>query len=215
MPRTIKTETEVFKYSELSDEAKEKARDWWRDLERRSGDNHFAEYVIEDAATIAEYLGFQIAQRSIKLMSGKTRQEPAIYWSLGYCQSDGASFDATWYRKDVDVKALKEHAPNDAELHSIVDSLAAIDEKYGASAKITEHHYYGTSVDVEYYPEDPENDFDDPICDQTIKEAAKDFSRWIYNAIRKEYEWMMSDECVEEAILCNDYEFTEDGKHYH
>jgi hypothetical protein len=30
--------------------------------------------------------------------------------------------------------------------------------------------------------------------------------------LKKEWEWMMSDEQVDEAITCNEYEFTEDGK---
>lgn len=53
----MRTETktrEVYTFDELTDRAKETARDWWRDREMRSGDNFFAEAVIEDATCYCE-----------------------------------------------------------------------------------------------------------------------------------------------------------------
>jgi hypothetical protein len=36
--------------------------------------------------------------------------------------------------------------------------------------------------------------------------------RWIYRQLEREYEWLMSDEQVDESIRINEYEFTEEGK---
>lgn len=46
---------------------------------------------------------------------------------------------------------------------------------------------------------------------ETLTEALRDFNRWIYKALEKEYEYLTSDEAVEESIRTNAYEFTKDG----
>ena len=43
-------------------------------------------------------------------------------------------------------------------------------------------------------------------------EIMRDFANWIYRSLEEEYNWQMSDECVDENIRANDYEFTEDGE---
>lgn len=45
-----------------------------------------------------------------------------------------------------------------------------------------------------------------------LRECLADFSRWIYRNLEKEYDYQNSDEAVEEAIIANEYEFTEDGE---
>ena len=44
----------IFQFSELSDQAKKMAREWYR--EGQQDDNYFSESVYEDAASIAESL---------------------------------------------------------------------------------------------------------------------------------------------------------------
>lgn len=38
--------------------------------------------------------------------------------------------------------------------------------------------------------------------------------RWIYKKLEQEHDYLLSDECVEENIKCNEVEFTEDGSVY-
>jgi len=45
-----------------------------------------------------------------------------------------------------------------------------------------------------------------------LKEAAKDFMRWIYRQLEKEYEYQNSDGQVDESLLAHEYLFTEDGR---
>lgn len=51
-------------------------------------------------------------------------------------------------------------------------------------------------------------------CEQRADEVTKalrDFNRWIFRRLQDEYEYLTSDEQVEESIRANEYEFTEDG----
>jgi hypothetical protein len=40
----------------------------------------------------------------------------------------------------------------------------------------------------------------------------RDFADWIYRQLESEYDYANSDESVDENILCNEYEFDENGK---
>lgn len=46
---------------------------------------------------------------------------------------------------------------------------------------------------------------------EAIKELVVDICQSIYRSLEKEYDWLMSDESVDENIRANDYEFDEDG----
>lgn len=68
--------TKVYQFDELSNEAKEKARDWWRDCENQE----FGQQIeLEFAEKAAGILGIEFDTRTVKLMGGGTRQEPIIY----------------------------------------------------------------------------------------------------------------------------------------
>ena len=109
--------TTVYQYHELSDEAKEKARDWFREVS--AGDDFFSESVFEDAATIADLMGLDIRQTHVKRGDGSSHWNPVIYWS-GFCsQGDGACFEGSYRYKPGSVKAVTDYAPLDDELQRI------------------------------------------------------------------------------------------------
>ena len=84
--RVIKKE--IFKYEELDDRAKDKAKDWYRQFIFQ--DSCDWEFVFEDAKRAADILGIDIDHR-------RGSREPAIYFS-GFCnQGDGACFEG-YYR---------------------------------------------------------------------------------------------------------------------
>jgi hypothetical protein len=202
MPHT-KTK-EVYYFDELDDAAKEKAREWYRTAD--VGDTFWSEGVIEAVAHVAKILGFDVNQRQVKLMGGGTRYEPAIWWELGYSQSDGACFDATYRAKpDAGVK-IHEYAPKDDDLHDIADMLADLGPDLSARIKGDERHHSHT-VDASYDDEE-----DRPSPEEKLKQVCDLFGSWIYNNLRKEYEWAQADEQVDENIRVNEYEFTESGR---
>lgn len=45
-----------------------------------------------------------------------------------------------------------------------------------------------------------------------LNEKLKEILDEIEAAIKDEYEWLTSDECIKENIIANDYIFTEDGR---
>ena len=87
-------EVKAYYFDELSDSAKERARVWWRNAS--TGDNFFAECVIDDAATIAALMGLDINTTRKNLVGGGTRYAPTVYWSGFWSQGDGACCEGTW-----------------------------------------------------------------------------------------------------------------------
>lgn len=45
-------------------------------------------------------------------------------------------------------------------------------------------------------------------------EALRDLARWLYRQLEREYDYLTSDEAVDEAIVANEYSFTVDGKRF-
>lgn len=89
--RTI--EKEVFTFEELTEDAKEKAREWWRNCENEN--SSFAEYVIDDCKEIASLFGLEIDK---------------IYYSGFYSQGDGACFEGKYGYKKGALKAVQNYS---------------------------------------------------------------------------------------------------------
>lgn len=206
--RTI--EKTVYQYEELSDKAKEKARAWYRD-----GDIFDADCTIEDAVTIAGLLGISIDTRPVGLMSGKTRQEPCIFYSGFSSQGDGACFEGSYRFRENSVDAVQGYC-SDPEILRIATGLTEIQSRHGnalvATTKQRGHYYHALSMDI-----DVEHANEGEISDTDVKALRNlmvDFANWIYHQLEKEYEYSTSDENVADNIIINEYEFTEDGTRY-
>jgi hypothetical protein len=207
----MRTETIVrnlYKFDELSDKAKEKARDRYRE----SGiHDEWWDSVYEDAEEIAKLLGIEIRQLPIKTLGGKIRYEPAIYFRGFSSQGNGACFEGTYRYRKGSVAAIKDYAPQDETLHRIAKTLQEEQKKswYRLSAKITHRGNYchSYSMDIEVDSDHP-RDFDA----EPIRKCMRDFADWIYERLEEEYDYLNSDEAVDESITANDYEFTKSGE---
>lgn len=217
MPRTKCKE--VFSFDELSEAAKEKARDWYRE---GALDYDWWEYIYEDAATIAGFLGIDLRQKPVRLMGGGTRYDPSIYFQLSYSQGDGAAFEGHWQASKVNLKKLKEHAPQDEELARIGTVLADIAERHkdaNAACSLTHRDNQKVSAELNTDRSDEEHSLkeweiintEERAVEEEIEEALEDFATWIYGQLRAECDYRMSDEAVDEEIKVNGYEFNEDG----
>ena len=192
--------TTVYQFHELSDKAKETARDWYRS-------RHYSDFdsVIEDAIRMGEIMGIDFDTSAIPLMNGGTRREPCVWWSVDYCQSDGAGFDGTYsYATNAHGK-IREEAPEDADLHAMADTLSELQRKnhFKITATIKDRNYHPT---VEINPYDLHAD-----DDKALQDVFRDFNRWIYKQLCVEDEYQRADLQVDEAIEANEYEFTERG----
>lgn len=194
----MRTETIVktyYTFDELDDDAKEKAREWYRE---GALDYDWYDYIHEDAKEIAGLFGLEIDK---------------IYFSGFSSQGDGACFIGSYSYRKGSVKAVREYAPNDEALHSIVARLAAVQKKhfYGLSAVIScnSWYYHEKSMTIDVYGDDGNAIVSD---DNEVIEAIEDFASWIYSRLEGEYDYLLSDECVDDMIRANEYEFGEKGR---
>ena len=209
MARTV--ETTIYKFDELSDMAKECAREWWRNATSADFD---ASATIEDAERVAEIIGIEFATRQIRLMGGGTRGESVIYWSGFRSQGDGACFEGVYRYAKGAAKSIRAYAPTDTRLHAIADALQETQRKafYRLEASMSHRGYYYHSGCMSVSVEDKEDSYRDVSrFEDDITDAMRDFADWIYHQLEAEYEYAMSDENVDENIRINEYEFTENG----
>jgi len=206
--RTI--EQTVFKFSELTDTAKEKAREWWRTTTDIDLD-----HVIDDSATVAAIFGLDIRKKTVRLMGGRTREEPQVYWSGFWSQGDGASFEGDYTYCKGALDAVKSYAPQDAQLHAIVRRLQRVQARnfyrLTAGAYKSNHHCcheMTMRIDVSRTDDAPVSDDDA----EELSDCLRDFARWIYRALETEWEYLASDESIDDLMECNGYEFDEEGR---
>lgn len=191
-------ETKAFQYDELTDAAKQVARDWFKGIACQGSD--WYESTYDDAKQAAKIIGLDIDK---------------IYFSGFSSQGDGACFEGSYRYAPGAVKAIKAYAPQDVELHRIAKALQAEQRRnfyqLRASTKHRGHYYhaYCMAVSVEDVRDNYGNCSDD--AESEITELLRDFANWIYKQLEKEYEYQTSDENAEEMILANEYEFDENG----
>jgi len=196
----------IYTFDELSDAAKETARDRCR--EGIEADD-IANY--DDWQSVAAILGIEFDT------GGGTRRVPSIYWSASCRQGDGASFEGVYrYAKGASAK-IRRYAPEDTELHRIADTLQAAQKArfYSLRAHISRgylsnfYRHSGTmSVDVF----DARDDYRDiGEAEAVIQDEMRAFADWIYGQVLAQTKYLNSDESVEESIHANEYEFYEAG----
>ena len=187
----------IYTYEELSDEAKAKARDWYR----KNDDNEYSEFVIDDAKEVAALMGWEIDK---------------IYWSGFSYQGDGACFEGIMRYNKGCAKLVKAYT-NDAELNRIAKAWQSLQRRnfYALEASVKHRGHYYHEMCTVFDCEDTRSNYgwmQNPEAEDDIKEIARDFMRWIYKRLEAEYEYSVSDEVVAENIIANGYEFTEDGE---
>ena len=173
----------VYSFAELSDDAKKRALNAFRDINVEFDWWEGSYYTIRAAG---ELLGLEIGDIHFDTDS--------------YC-----TFDADYEYARGAVKAVKAEFPQDTELHGIASELQALQKRhfYSLSCAVTE----GRSMnryECFRFCEDYE-------CEE-LGDIIDDFARWAWVLLRDEYKYLTSDEAVKEAIEANEYEFTEAGK---
>ena len=118
MPKII--ETVVYTIDELSDDAKEAARSWYRQIGLH---DEWYDFVYDDFERICGILGIALRTSPVKLGGGDTRDKSHIYFRGFGSQGDGASFEGSCCHAKGAARAIRAHAPQDTELHRIADVL--------------------------------------------------------------------------------------------
>lgn len=176
-------EKTIYQFDELTDAAKEKAREWFRAASAH--DTWWAESVIDDAKRIGALIGFDVDE---------------IYWCGFGSQGDGACWTGSAFYAAGCAAAVARERPQDAEIQRIARAWRDLQRRNfyqirgGVSA---DDRYMRTSVGA--------------CRADDANQIVSDFADWIYCSLEKEYDYLMSDECVDESIRANEYEFDEDG----
>lgn len=198
--RTI--EKTLYAFHELDDDAKEKAREWYR---AGAFDYEWYEFVFDDAKRCGALLGIDVDR---------------IYFSGFWSQGDGACFEGEYrYRKGW-KKALRAEVGGDdlQRLERIGDDLQRAQRRafYNAIAVCQQRGRYmhsgcmAVSVDATTpHGDDIAEGFENIEGD--IVDALRDFAAWIYSSLEREYEFLNADEQIDDALEANEYEFDEFG----
>jgi hypothetical protein len=199
--------TGSYTFAQLSDKAKENARNENRDW---NVDEGWWDYTYEDAVRMGAMLGIEIGTRQ-----RKTTVDIDINFQ-GFCsQGDHASFAGS-YRCRPDAVKLIEAECNDEELIRIAKALTTLqvtakmlyDDQI--EAKITHHRGRGVNVEVMAIDEPAGSVNKRPGSfggtdvteeeDKEVRTLMDDFATWIYDQLEATYDHLTSDEAVEEAL---------------
>lgn len=183
-------------YSELSETAKTKAREWYV-----SGDYPYDEWwdsTYDWFKEVTAAMGFEVEDMRFK-----------GFWSQG----DGASWRGTWHPKEQMIAAVMD-CTEDEKLRDIAIKLFHLQFTHGFKlrgdvAYLHNRYIHENAMEVALECEDREIDSD---ADATFLELTRELARWLYNQLEAEYEYLTSDEYVDEILDCNDYEFDENGE---
>jgi hypothetical protein len=194
----------IYKYDELSDSAKEKARQWWIGCE--SQDHAWAKENRETLDVFCALFPVKVSdweygyQNYINFsMTCNDEIETLSGWRL-------ATYLWNNYRRDL----------YKGKYYST--SGKCIDGKYHYKSRHSRIILDNCCVLTGYCIDDdilkPIYDFLNRPDSQTFYDLMNDcLQSWVY-ACRDEYEHALSDESAEDAIRANEYEFTKDGSIY-
>ena len=213
MPKIIKTT--VYRLDELSDTAKEKARAWYRE---GGFDYDWFDFVYDDFERICDILGIDLKTVPVRLYGGGTRQKTCIWFSGFWRQGDGACFEGRYSYMKGAPRKIRDYAPQDTELHRIADSLQAVQHRnfYQLSANACHrgHYYHEYCMAISVERDSPIYQDMTTDAETAVAEGLRDMARWLYRQLEEEYNFLTSDMVVDEAIIANEYTFTETGHRF-
>lgn len=139
-------------------------------------------------------------------------------WWRAWSQGDGASFGCHYaYRKNATAE-IRSYAPLDTTLHSIADALQAVRRRnfyqLHAEASHRGHYYHEYCMAISVTRDSPTWQDMTADVEDVVTEALRDLARWLYRQLEREYDYLTSDEAVDDAIAANDYTLTADGKRF-
>jgi len=198
----------TYTFAELSEEAKDKAREAYTDKDYLDYD--WWDSVYEDFDRVCTILGIRISSHSVRLHGGETHHAPDIFFSGFGCQSDGASFKGS-YRSKQDITTEIRNYCNDKELHRIADQLTSMQLTQRLlgleffSADIGPLNRGGLSIEIDNWGDETVGQPDQ----EQFRDLMMDLTAWLYAQLGAENDYLYSDECVDQYLV--DETFDEDG----
>lgn len=189
----MKTKTiTLYGFNELSDKAKERARNWW--LEGLT-DFQWYELTVEHWQGVCEAFGVN---------------DPAIAFRGFWSQGDGASFTGIFHPESV-AESLAEVCGDDAAI-ALHSRLRALQHPADSHTKVylSGHHYvHSHMMECECSEWTAENIGE---YERELRAIFRALADIIYRDLEEEYNHISSDESVDEVIIGSDYYFHESGE---
>ncbi|MDO9640777.1 MAG: antitoxin of toxin-antitoxin stability system [Pseudotabrizicola sp.] len=213
MPQLIATT--VYRIDELPEGAKDSARAWYRE---GGFDHDWYDAVYEDFQRIAEILGIRLKTRTTRLIGGRTLQDPSVWFSGFWSQGDGAAWEGFYSYRKYAAAELRAYAPKDKTLHRIAETLQAAQRQnfYQLRAEVSHrgnyYHAFTMAVSVSRHSVAAVEIVGD--AESIVTDALRDLANWLYRQLEQEYEYLTSDEAVDETLIANGYTFTEEGRRF-
>lgn len=186
---------QVFTFDELSEKAKDRARQWYSE----GLETWWSEPVQEDARRILAFLGFS---------------ELALYWA-GFCsQGDGACFIGRFDKPESCLRAIEAEGVREEAVLQAAQELDALPSGFFARLKHSGHYYHEGSV---YVDDGEKTDAEGETVSGSAEDeadfigAVRVLCKWFYKSLESAYEWHTSDEAIAEYCEANEWEFTADG----
>lgn len=183
--RTITEITEVYKFDELPEEVKTKALALYRNI---NVEHDWYDYTIEEFKTKLDSLGF---------INSK------VYFTGFWSQGDGACFDA-----EIDYSVVLPARLKDIECEINIAKTNFANHYCHEKTRYIEYSLY---IDENKYPNITKA-FNKVMADLEAKRL--ELCSELYSQLNTEYNFLVSDEQIEETLIANDYEFTIDGEIY-
>ena len=206
MPEVIEVTT--YSFSELSEEAKQAARDWFVSGSYPHEDEWY-EAVQHDAISAFACLGIEA--------------EDFRFSGFG-SQGDGASFKGKYCCPGSHLNAIKEYAPQDETLHAIASRLDVL--QVGAQLQYNTYWsttiyrlssgycHSGTMMTSETILGDPDNvdlQYDCAKADKELQSCMRALADWHYRQLEAEWDYLHENTYIDECIAENGYRFDEAG----
>ncbi len=128
---------------------------------------------------------------------------------------DGACFEGRWHWQPATARIIRKYAPQEHELHRIADALQAVQKRnfWQLQAEIHRRGRYchPYSMDITVTRNSPTGQTMTTDAEAAVSEALRDLALWLYRQLENEHNRLTSDAPVDEALLINEYTFTEAG----
>ena len=185
----MKTKTiNLYKFEELTAEQQAKVLDKYRDW----NDDIFESYASDECNTL------EITESGFN--------NPAIHYSLGYCQGDGACFDCNDFDFDLLLKDWQHKHKN-----WIID---IIKQHYQGYIKKNNYGYHYSHSKTRYFDLEANFNYLYLHIERAINSAIAHIENLRYklaenltNRLYEQLEWLQSDEQIAESLIANEYYF--------
>ena len=223
-------EIPVYTFAELSDDAKEKARDWYRQGYNNDLSHEF-EYLADwlksigdknESKNLANHFARKNYNQSTVLLLENSLIEsveiPELDSYRNICKvAVNYNFLDDVLRHVIDTY----HSYSKAKHKFLIKILDSGDLCVGSYEEINYSKAKYKAVkekgDIwsKYVPANKASGLVESLnvtFQAVLEECKEDFQNYALDYIRKTEDWINSDEYIDEAITCNGYEFTENGK---